>query len=145
MLHFEGERTFGSPVEALFAKLRDAAFLAESIPEAAVEGVATRDRAACTVHPGFAFVRGSLEVTLEVVEAQEPTLVRVRVSSKGVGSHSVVESALQLSADGAGSKVHWSADVQTLGGLLKMVPTGLIRGAALKVIDDVWTGIAARL
>jgi hypothetical protein len=43
MLHFEGERTFELPVEMLWAKLRDAAFLAESVPEAVVEGTPTRD------------------------------------------------------------------------------------------------------
>ncbi len=32
-----------------------------------------------------------------------------------------------------------------LGGLLKMVPSGLIRGAAQKVIEDVWDGIAKKL
>ncbi len=145
MLQFQGERTFGLPVEALFAKLRDAAFLAESVPDAVVDGTPTRDRAACSVHHGFAFVRGNLDVTLEVSEAQEPSLLRVRVNSKGVGNNSVVEAALRLSPEGSGSKVHWTAEVQTLGGLLKMVPSGLIRGAALKVIEDVWTGIAARL
>jgi carbon monoxide dehydrogenase subunit G len=129
----------------LWAKLRDAAFLAESVPEAVVEGTPTRDQAACSVHPGFAFIRGTLDVTLEIVEAVEPSLVRVQVRSKGVGSNSVVEAVLRLSARAARSEVHWSADVLSLGGLLKMVPPGLIRGAAQKVIEDVWTGIAGRL
>jgi carbon monoxide dehydrogenase subunit G len=97
------------------------------------------------VQPGFAFVRGTLDVTLEVTEAVEPSLVRVRIASKGVGSHCVVEATLRLSAEGAGSKVSWMADVLELGGLLKMVPSGLIRGAAQKVTADVWEGIGARL
>lgn len=145
MLHFEGERTFGLPVETLWARLRDAAFLAESVPDGAVEGTPTRDRAAVTVRPELAFARGTLDVTLEVVAAEEPSSVRVRVTGKGVGSSSVVEASLRLRPEGAGSSVAWSADVQSLGGLLKMVPPGLIRGAAHKVIDDVWNGIASRL
>jgi hypothetical protein len=36
----------------------------------------------------------------------------------------------------------WRAEVKSLGGLLKMVPSGLIRGAAQKVIEDVWNGVA---
>jgi carbon monoxide dehydrogenase subunit G len=35
--------------------------------------------------------------------------------------------------------------VMELGGLLKMVPSGLVRGAAHKVIEDVWNGIAKAL
>jgi carbon monoxide dehydrogenase subunit G len=145
MLHFEGERSFELPVETLWAKLRDAAFLAESIPDASVEGTPTRDRATCTVQPGVSFVRGTLDVTLEVVEAQEPTLVRYRITSKGVGSGAVVTAALRLSAQGERSQANWAVDVESLTGLLKMVPSGLIRGAAQKVIEDVWNAVTARL
>ena len=145
MQHFEGERSFGMPPEGLWSRLRDAAFLAESVPEAIVAESPSRDQAVCSVQPGFAFARGRLDVTLEVVEAQEPSLVRYRITSKGVGSSSSVEAALHIRPDGPGSTVRWSADVQSLGGLLKMVPVGLIRGAAHKVIEDVWAGIAGRL
>jgi len=41
--------------------------------------------------------------------------------------------------------VSWTAEVTQLGGLLKMVPAGLIRGAAHKVIEDVWDGVAKKL
>ena len=57
----------------------------------------------------------------------------------------MVESTLRLSADGPNTKVGWTAEVTQLGGLLKMVPYGLIRGAAHKVIEDVWDGIAEKL
>jgi uncharacterized protein len=145
MQHFEGERSFAIPVESLWPKLRDAAFLADCVPDASVMPGATRDHAQVSVQPGFAFVRGSLDVTLDVIDAQEPSSIRYRATSKGVGSSSVVEATLALRAEGNGSVVHWSADVQSRGGLLKMMPAGLIRGAAAKIIDDVWTGIAARL
>ncbi len=42
---------------------------------------------------------------------------------------------------GDGTALHWSADVTRLGGLLKAVPAGLIRGAAQRIINDVWTGV----
>ena len=41
--------------------------------------------------------------------------------------------------------MHWIAEVKELGGLLKMVPQGLIRGAAQKVLDDAWTAVEAKL
>lgn len=145
MLHFEGERAFELPAETLWAKLRDAAFLAGAIPESHVEGEPSRDHAACVVRPGFAFVRGTLDLALEVIDAQEPASVRYRVRSKGVGSSSEVETIVQIAPAEHGSTARWSADVKQLGGLLKMVPQGLIRGAAQKVIDDVWGGIDAKL
>jgi carbon monoxide dehydrogenase subunit G len=84
-------------------------------------------------------------VTVQILEAQEPATVKVAVASRGVGSSSDVEVALSLGPDGAGTLVRWSAELVQLGGLLKMIPAGLIRGAAQKAIDDLWTGIERRL
>jgi len=144
-LRFEGDREFVLPPEPLFAKLRDAAFLVHCIPDATVQGTPERDRAQCSVRPGFSFARGQLEVTIVINDAQSPTALRFTLASKGVGSSSDVETALILAPRDGGSLVHWVAEVKRLGGLLKMVPTGLLRGAGQKVIDDVWNGIVAKL
>lgn len=144
-LRFEGDRTFALPPAQLWSRLRDAAFLVHCIPDAAVEGQPQRDRAQCTVRPGLSFVRGNLDVVVQILEAREPATVKFALSSKGVGNSSEVESDLTLTPLNGGTQVHWAAEVKQLGGLLKMAPSGLIRGAAHKVIEDVWTGIAARL
>ena len=145
MLHFEGEWTLPQTPEQLWPKLRDAAFLAHSIPDGTPHEGATRDRASCTVHPGFAFMRGSLDVTMEVLDSKEPTFIKFTQKSKGIGSSSEVETSVTLSPSEQGTKIRWTADVKSLGGLLKLVPSGLIRGAANKVIEDVWKGVAQKL
>lgn len=145
MLSFEGDRDFPLAPADLWAKLRDAAFLITCIPDATIEGEPQRDKAVCSLRPGFAFARGTLETTVEVIDAKEPADLRYRVSSKGIGSSSEVETVLTIAPATAGSRVHWQADIKRLGGLLKAVPGGLIRGAALKSIDDVWASIGKRL
>jgi carbon monoxide dehydrogenase subunit G len=145
MLHFEGERTFPLPPTELWAKLRDAGFLVTCIPDATVKGEPQRDKAVCTVHPGFAFVSGTLDTTVEILAANEPTDLRFLLSSKGIGTCSEVESTLTIGATDNGSRVHWVADVKRLGGLLKAVPSGLISGAAKKIIDDVWAEIGKKV
>jgi uncharacterized protein len=145
MQRFEGERTFGMAPAELWPKLSDAAFLARCVPDATPRSEPEHDRAEYTVRPGFSFARGTLDVIMEILERREPETVRFRTTSKGIGSSSVVESALTLAPQDAGTKVSWHAEVTQLGGLLKMVPSGLIRGAGQKVIDDVWDGIAKHL
>ncbi len=145
MLRFEGERRFAQPVVELWPKLSDAAFLARSVPDAILRGEPTHDRAEYTVHPGFSFARGSMDVTMEIIERHEPDLVRFRLTSKGVGTSNTVETALALISDGTRTRAHWIAQITQLGGLLKLVPSGLIRGAAQQVIEDVWNGIAKAL
>ncbi|MCI0642645.1 MAG: hypothetical protein L0Y72_16230 [Gemmataceae bacterium] len=144
MLHFEGERDFSLVPADLWPKLRDAAFLVTCIPDATIKGQPARDEGQCTVRPGFAFVRGTLEVTIRIVDGVEPTSLKFMLLSKGIGSSSDVETNLTIEKTDAGSRVRWVADVQ-LGGLLKAIPSGLIRGAAQKTIEDVWNGIGRKL
>jgi uncharacterized protein len=145
MQPFEGERIFSLPPDRLWPKLRDAAFLAECVPDATPLAGATRDTAACTVRPGFSFMRGSLDVTIAVIGGQEPTSINYSQKSKGIGSSSEVETALTLTPCAEGTTVRWRSEVKSLGGLLKMVPGGLIRAAAQKVIEDGWKGVAEKL
>jgi carbon monoxide dehydrogenase subunit G len=145
MLHFEGERDFSQAPAEVWGKLRDARFLVTCIPEATIKGESKRDRAVCSVRPGLAFVAGTLDTTVEILDAKEPTELRFLLSSKGIGTSSEVETSLTITATETGSRVRWAADVKKLGGLLKAVPTGLISAAAQKTIEDVWHGIAKKM
>jgi carbon monoxide dehydrogenase subunit G len=145
MLHFEGDKELPVSPAEVFARLSDARFLVQCIPGGTPVGEAEADRAVAKVKPALSFVTGSLEVTARVVERTPDSAVRVTLSSKGIGSSSEVESALTLTPHEGGTKLHWAADVTRLGGLLKAIPKGLIRGAAQKVITDVWDNVEAKL
>ena len=140
MLRFEGDREFAvSPAEA-HARLTDVSFLVACIPDVESVRSSEADRAELVLRPGFSFVRGTLDVTLRLVERDAPD-ARFHLVSKGIGSSSEVQATLAVAENGTGSRVHWVAEVTSLGGLLKMVPAGLIRGAAEKVINDAWDRI----
>jgi carbon monoxide dehydrogenase subunit G len=145
MVRFEGEKDFSLAAAELWTKLTDARFLAGCLPD--VESVTEQqpDRAALVLRPGFSFVRGTLDVVLRVVDAVSPTSARYEIASKGIGSSADVEAMIALSAEGNGTRVRWTAEIKTLAGLLKMVPSGLIRGAAQKVIHDAWSALEAKL
>ena len=145
MLRFEGDRDFPQPPTDLFPKLTDARFLAACVPDVEKASEGGADRAKFTVRPNLAFARGTLEVTLRVLERTPPTSARMSLVSKGVGSGSTVEATLTLAPRDAGTRMHWVAEVKELTGLLKMVPQGLIRGAAQKVLDNAWAAVEAKL
>ncbi len=144
-LRFEGDRVFSLPPEQVWVKLRDARFLIRCIPGATIQGEPGRDRAQCIVTPNLTFVRGHIEVTIEVVDAKEPTSLRYAIHGKGVGSTNEVQVALSLAAHEKGTSVHWVAEVTQLGGLLKLVPSGLIRGAVQKESETVWKGVEQQM
>jgi uncharacterized protein len=145
MLHFEGEKDLVLAPADVSTKLSDARFLVKCIPGVESVSAAEADRAVCTLRPGFSFVRGTLEVTLRVVDAIAATSTRLALHSKGIGTTSELEVLLAYVARDGGTRVHWTADITQLGGLLKAVPQGLIRGAALKVIDDVWSSVETKV
>src|SRR4051794_30684653 len=145
MLHFEGDKDFPQPPAELWPRLTDARFLVECVPDAEAVSRAEPDVAVCTLRPGFSFVRGTLEVTFQVSDRTPDTSARVLIHSKGIGSSSDVAAALELKPQDGGTRVHWTADVTQLGGLLKAVPQGLIKASAQKVINDVWASVEIRL
>jgi uncharacterized protein len=140
-MQFAGQRSYALPIGVVFARLGDARLLVEAVPDATATGTPTADEAHCIVRPNFAFTRGHLDVVLRVADRQPTSALRVSLVSKTLGGGADIDVALQFSTDGTGTKVDWSADLVRLTGLLKMVPAGLIRGAAQKVIDDAWTSL----
>jgi carbon monoxide dehydrogenase subunit G len=145
MVRFEGEKDFPQPPAELWTKLSDAHFLVQCIPDVESVTEVESDRARFVLRPGFSFVRGTLEATLRVVDAVVPEAVRYLIANKGIGSSADVEATIALVPQGAGTRLRWTAEVKALGGLLKMVPSGLVRGAAQKVIKDTWSAVEAKL
>jgi carbon monoxide dehydrogenase subunit G len=145
MLHFEGDKVFPQSPDQLSAKLSDARFLIQCVPGVEAVRQAEPSIGVCTLRPGFSFVRGTLEITIQLTGAEVGKSVEFSVVSKGIGSTSKVEAAVALAPAEQGTQVHWQADVKELGGLLKAIPQGLIKASAQKVIADVWASIESRL
>lgn len=139
MLQFEGQKDFPqTPPATAFEKLADAQFLVQCVPD--VHEILKQEpkEATLTLRPGFAFIRGTIEVAIQVAETVAPASIKLDLHSKGVGTSSDIEVRLQLAPQEQGTRVTWTIDVKHLGGLLKMVPKGLIKGAAQKVVADAW-------
>ena len=145
MLQFEGDKQFPLPPKDVFAKLSDARFLVECIPGREAVTLAEQKKAICTQRPGLAFMRGTIELTIEIVEATPDTLIRYSQQGKGIGSSNTVDTVVTLTPADGGTHLQWKAEIKNLGGLLKAIPTGLIRGAAQKIVTDVWAEIEKRL
>ena len=145
MLQFNGERELAVPPQEVWEKLRDARFLVTCVPDLQSVSKAEQDLAVCRIRPAFSFVTGSQELTIHVVEAVPHTLIRLEQITKGIGTSVTVESTMQFIPVAVGTRLSWSAQVTKLGGLLKALPEGLLRGAAEKVITDAWTAVLNKL
>jgi carbon monoxide dehydrogenase subunit G len=144
MLHFEGTELIPASPAEVFAYLADPGRLARVLPDHEVTAK-TADAATWKVRPKFSFMAGTLDTTATLVNrsAADQT-VSYRIVSVGVGSSSTMDTRLVVSPalDGAGgTQVRWTGDLVDLGGLLKIVPRGMLQTAALKTITDLWAAI----
>jgi carbon monoxide dehydrogenase subunit G len=145
MLQFEGDTDFTQAPAIVWSKLSDIHFVAECIPDVESATFKEPDTALVTIRPGFSFVRGTLEVEIKLADRVENQWMRVLGHGKGIGSSNDVEIRFDLAPQGTGTRVHWKADVTNLGGLLKMMPKGLLQAAAQQVIGDVWATVRNKM
>jgi uncharacterized protein len=145
MLQLEGDKDLSQPPAEVWKKLSDPHFLAQCIP--GVESVThtSSESLTCTLRPGFAFVKGTLELAVAVTEKVPESFLRFLLHAKGIGSSSEVETSVSLAPHTSGTRLHWHVEIKSLGGLLKMVPPGLIQAGAQRVIADALTGVESRL
>ncbi|MFO0928619.1 MAG: SRPBCC domain-containing protein [Gemmataceae bacterium] len=146
MVRLEGTHDLPLPPAELRPLLADPAFLVACVPDVEAVLACAPDGATLRVRPGLSFVRGALDVVLRVLDSPDADNVHVAaLSSKGIGSTSELVAVLALAGEGDGTRVHWSVDVIKLGGLLKLVPPGLIHGAAKQIITDAWERVSERV
>ena len=145
MIQLQGSREFTVAIDQLYPELADLSRLVKTLPDVKTVKEAREDHAVVIVAPGFSFVKGELETTIVRASAQPLTQAELQVHSKGIGASVKILASFTLTSQGQGTLMNWQAAVQELGGLLKLVPSGLLKGAAQKVIDNWLNSLQQRL
>lgn len=152
MMRLEGDELIELSREQLWQSLVDMDFLARCVPDLDRVVCSEPERLVCRVKPGFAFLRGSLEVTFEVTDRQPPESAQMQVRSKGIGSTVSVALNFRLEDAGKGeegptsaTRLHWTAEIGELGGLLKPVSPDLIQAAARRIVVQIWSNVRKQL
>src|SRR5688500_9943609 len=96
MLHLEGDKSFSASPAELWAKLTDLAFLVQCVPDVAKVNAVEAKAASLVLRPGFSFVRGEMQLTIEKLEESPPAMARMLMKTKGIGTSSEVEAVFQL-------------------------------------------------
>ena len=145
MIDLAGIKQFPVPVERLYPELANLTRLVQSLPDVKTVKSISEDAAVIVVAPGLSFIKGELETVINRTSCSAPTSASLAIASKGIGTTVKVSASFSLTAVDAGSELNWKATVTELGGLLKLVPSSLLKGAAQKVIEGWLTSLASRL
>jgi uncharacterized protein len=145
-MQFDGVHEFTQPVAEVWQKLTDARYVVPCLPDLDSVKEVEADRAVCVVRPGFSFARGTLEMTLQVLDKVPDTSAKMVMDSKGIGSSSHVEASFTLEPkEDGGCRMKWTAAITQLTGLLKALPRGLVQASGKKVLEQAWANVQAKM
>jgi carbon monoxide dehydrogenase subunit G len=130
-----GKEVIAAAKETLAIKLNDTVFLASCLPKVLEVKEQSPEKTIVIQETGFTFAKGKLTLTISRLADN-----KVRFESKAMGGASVVD----VSFSTADQEVAWSAEIN-LTGILKLVPKGLIEGAARKIILDIMDGVREKI
>jgi carbon monoxide dehydrogenase subunit G len=144
-LQFDGSETFAAGPDRLFALLTDLDALSRIMPE--VESAERIDARTlrCVVRPGFSFLRGKLNSTVQLADVVPKTSAVMHVHSKAVGVEMRVRTQWTIAPQGEGARLDWNAEVTELKGLVATLGAPLIRAAAEQTIRKSWEAVRAQL
>lgn len=127
----QGNEQINATKEILTAVVSDMNNFIKLIPDIKEVKELTNEKAHVLVATGLSFVKGDLDATIDLVKQEEQYVMNV--FSKGIGSSSKVKIIFTPEE----SLIKWQLEVLELGGLLKLVPSSLLKGAAMKITNEV--------
>ncbi len=145
MIELAGSKQFPVSIERLYPELADLTRLVQSLPDVKTVKEVSEEAVVIIVAPGLSFIKGELETTIHRTAASPPTAATLSIASKGIGTTVKVTASFTLASLDAGTEMNWQAQVTELGGLLKLIPGSLLKGAAQKVNEGWLTSLATRL
>jgi uncharacterized protein len=113
-MHIEGERRFDAPPDAVYRALTDPDELGKAFPAIErVDAVSDVEWIVVVRPPVPGGFRLKFSVHLE--ELREPEHARLRGWGKSLGGRVSVDSSFDLAAEGGGTVMQWSAEVDAAG------------------------------
>ena len=142
---FGGEERFAASPQTLAALLTDLDAMAATIPDLVSSEKIDPRTIHCVVRPGFSFLRGTMKLTIALGESESSDNATLSVTARSIGVSMNVSARWKISADGTGSRLHWTATIDELKGLISAVSPSLIQAAADQVIRHAWSQVHQQL
>ncbi len=144
-LAFGGEEEFAADRNGAYAILTDLNELPRLIPDLVSWERPSDNTLVCIVRPGFSFLRGTLKLTIQLIDYTPPRTAALAVAASGIGSSLSAVTRLEADEIGDHTRIRWTARVERLEGLLTSVSKALVSAAASRVIQTAWSRFRERL
>lgn len=135
---FGGEERFSAEPARLYAVLTDPDALAATIPGLVSAERSDEQTLQCVVRPGFAFLRGTLKLSIALADLNAPESAAMHVTVQGIGVLMRISSRSRIVPEAGGSRLFWEGRIDEMSGLIATVSPGLVRAAAEATIRHGW-------
>lgn len=137
MLQVGGQRQFAASADEVRKHLQEMAALVQCVPDLVRVEQCDEQQAQLVVRPGFAFLRGEMQVRLQREPGAPDQEWQWRLEMRGIGSQAQARVRARLeSLDPQNSRLHYQVTLEQVGGLLRAVQSSLLQAAMEKTIRD---------
>jgi len=128
-MNIEGTHTIAAPLNRVFAALIDPAVLQKCIPGCEQMEKTGENQYQAKLTVGVGPVKGVFTATVSLEDITAPSHYKLVVEGKGQPGFVKGTGALDLTADGEGTSIHYTGDVR-VGGLLASVGQRMIQATS---------------
>lgn len=144
-MHYEGSFVVASKRDDVFDFVVDPARVTTIFPDVQDIRVIDETRASLKAKVGIAFIRGTLDVKLAIMEKSRPTFTRVVAQGTGMNSSVDLTGTFTLEdAEDGGTRLKWTVDA-TISGLMVGVGARLIDTAAYRYMKQIIDNLQSKL
>ena len=143
-LNFEGSYQITAPREKVWDFISDPNKIGKCLPDLKTLEVGADNKFTAIARVGMGFMKGEFKFQLAVVEQNPPSHARLKGTGTGVGSSVNMDTSIDLTEEGGGTKLTYKADVQ-IGGTLASIGQRVIGGATDKTVTDVFSCVKKHL
>jgi carbon monoxide dehydrogenase subunit G len=142
--HLDGTVSIRTTPEKTFAALSDPQFMISTIPDLQSSKIIDQNHFEAKIKIGISVVRGTVDMKFELRDQERGNHAKLIGDGSGAGSKMHIEGILDLSPDGEGTKMAWSADAD-LSGLMAGIGSQILKGQSEKQVSQIFSNIKAKL
>ncbi len=134
-MKLEGTNTLDAPMDTVWKALNDPEVLRRCTPGLKELKEIAPDTYQATLEIGIAAVKGTYTGTLRITEKQAPAHYKITLEGSGGAGFMKGEGILDLEAQGEGTLLRWTGDIQ-VGGLIAGVGQRMLGGIGKMLIGQ---------
>jgi carbon monoxide dehydrogenase subunit G len=143
-MKLEGTNTLLASVETVWKTINDPDALRSCTPGLKELKAIGPDTYQATLQIGIAAVKGTYAGTLSITDKQAPTHYKITLEGTGGAGFMKGEGSVDLEAQGSGTLLKWTGDIQ-IGGLIAGVGQRMLGGVGKMLIGQFFKCLEARL